>query len=471
MDYLTKKTKIGYGAGSFFESGFYNYVTTFYLIYLTTVIHISPETAGLICSISVLMEAVGGVWAGHVSDQFYTSYGRRRPFMLVAGLAGCIFICFMFFPVNLNGSSLIVYYFIVTTLFWGAYSFFYIPYISLAAEMTSDYNERVTIRSYCRIFGIFGNLICTVCPLWFVTLLINQGFQTTTAWTFFAVIMACLSAVSCFISWKSSKGLEPVYGENDIKPDKRPIYGLLHDYWQIIRLKCLAILLSARTFFIIAYAFYTASLVYFMKYKIGLSDSVTSTVFLIGIVSSFLYTPLIEMITKNISKQTTIIVAFIIAGLNGIIFTVINVESMYAVFIYICIFTFAHSCFWQINNSMFYDVTEVDEYKYGKRREGSITSLMSMLGTCAVSLGLYLVGALLKLSGFDGTLSVQSESAIEMIGNIFVLFPCIMLLCAGVILIFYPMNKDRFEALKKAIELKKQGKDIGNLKNQIKKLY
>lgn len=467
---INKKIKIGYGAGSFLEAGLYNFMTTYLMLYLTSVAMLSPSVAGSISSTAILMEAVGGIVAGHISDQFYSKWGRRRPIMLAAIIILCITVPGIFFNTNLEGSAKVIYYFVLITIFWMAYSTFYIPYIALGAEMTSDYDERISIRTHCRFFSIIGNLVCTVFPLIVVSYFVNKGMKPMNAWLVFAIIMMLISAMNGFISWHTTKGTERLYLRKVDRPKTKNLICLLKEFYELLHLRMYNILLLSRTFFLVSYSLYTASLIYFVKYKLGYNDAITSTVFIIGIVASFLYMPVIAKLAVNQGKRAALTFGMLLAGAGGIILKIIGINNIGLTFVYICLFTYAHSSCWQIYNSMFYDITEIDQFVYGKRREGGITSLMSVFGTISVAIGLKLMGTLLDFVNYNPNVQVQSDSVIRMIENIFVVIPSGLLLAAGAIMLFYPMNKTKFNTLKKCIQKKENNESFDELMPEIKTL-
>ena len=157
--------------------------------------------------------------------------------------------------------------------------------------------------------------------------------------------------------------------------------------------------------------------------------------------------------------------------MSSIILYLSGIDSYGKVLIYVCLFTYAHSNCWQLFYSIFYDISEVDEFINDKRREGSISSLTSVLGTIMVSIGIWVTGFLLEVSGFDASLPQQAEGTLQTIQMTFVLLPSIFMVIAAVILKMYPMTKERFEILKQAIAAKRAGENPDPLLPQIRNLF
>src|SRR5690606_10221688 len=83
--------------------------------------------------------------AGRISDRSTHPAGRRRPFLVRAGLALAVLFAVMFAgptePQALAGAW-------VAVAFLGcasAYAFFQVPYVAMPAELTLDYEERTRL--------------------------------------------------------------------------------------------------------------------------------------------------------------------------------------------------------------------------------------------------------------------------------------------------------------------------------------
>ena len=468
---LSFKIKTAYGAGSFLEAGFYNFATSYFLLYLSSVALLSPELAGLVCSGAVLFEALGGILAGRISDRFTGKNGRRRPFMITSSFFLLLLFNGIFIDYGGNDFLRAIIYFCLISLFWLFYSVFYVPYIALGAEICSDYEERTSLRTYARFFAILGNLLCTVATFLMVGKLTDWGLSTQTAWKLYAFI---ISAVCCFTgvySWKMTAGLEPETHSLPKETEKEPFWEVLKDYFDLMKLKSFFLVITSRSLFILAYTFYTSSMTYFVKYNLNLSDAGASSTFLVGIAASLISMPVISWLAKIIGKQQQIIASLLISAAGSILLYVTGIDTYSKVLLYVCLFTFAHSNCWQLFYSIFYDISEVDEFVNGKRREGSISSLISVLGTIMVSVGIWITGILLDAAGYNASLAQQTSHTLQAIEMTFVLLPSLCLLLAAIVLKLYPMTKERFDILKQAIQAKNAGEDLNPLLPKIRCLF
>ena len=199
---LKKIDLMGYGAATIADSGPYNFVTVYLILFLTTVAGLSPERAGMITSVAILMDGISGAVIGYISDNTRSAYGRRRPYMLAAvfPLGAGLILLFTVFPGSDTMQTVI--YVAAGLMFWTGFGVYYTPYTALGAELTDDYNERGTLRTYARIFGIAGNFIGMVIPLYLVQFLEGCGSSEKSAWFVMGIIMAAVSCTGILTTWR-----------------------------------------------------------------------------------------------------------------------------------------------------------------------------------------------------------------------------------------------------------------------------
>jgi Na+/melibiose symporter-like transporter len=102
----------------------------------------------------------------------------------------------------------IIYYVLMGSLFWIAYSLFYIPYTALGAEIALDYDGRTKLRSITRVFTIMGTFLANVCTLLAIGFLIKAGMKDEHAWMIFTVFISFLVGIGVFICWYYTAGTE-----------------------------------------------------------------------------------------------------------------------------------------------------------------------------------------------------------------------------------------------------------------------
>lgn len=145
---LPGRVRRGYALGSVATGTFGTVPGLLLLPFLTDTIGIAAAIAGLIVFAPKAWDVVLNPIAGRISDRSAHPSGRRRPFLLRAGLALAVCFALLFAgPTSsafLGGAWVVVLFLACAT----AYAFFQVPYVAMPAEMTLDYDERTRLMTW-----------------------------------------------------------------------------------------------------------------------------------------------------------------------------------------------------------------------------------------------------------------------------------------------------------------------------------
>ena len=87
--------------------------------------------------------------------------GRRRPYLLAASIPFGLIFFFLFLTPNFNSElAKALYVGLMFALGCTVFTIFNVPYSSMVAEMSNDYNERMSITSFRMIGSSIGVLLC-----------------------------------------------------------------------------------------------------------------------------------------------------------------------------------------------------------------------------------------------------------------------------------------------------------------------
>lgn len=456
---MKKRELAAYGAASIADAGPYSLVTVYLIVFLTTVARLSPEQAGMVTSITILVNGIAEGILGYISDHTRSRFGRRRPYLLasLAPLGAGLILLFTVF--DGSPSLRMACYLGAGFLFWAGFGMYFTPYSALGAELTYDYSERSVLRTCARLFGLAGNILGMVLPLTIVSFLSGRGCSEAGAWKLLATFMAVCACSSILLTWNSTRGKEK--NADPARPETRiGIGGLLKDYWRIVRLKPYKYLIGVILFFMAANTFYNSSMVFFARHTLGIRDEITSAVFLISLIANFIYTPVLGYTSAVRDKKQVMAVALAAAGIGCLCFFFSGIDSYGKMAAYVCVFSLAYAAYWQLFNSLLYDLSEVGEYVLGKRIEGSIMSVYGLISSISTSVATQAVGWILGMSGYDASLETQSASAQSAINLLFTLVPGLCLLAAAVLQQLYPLDKKQFQQLKQALSEKDKKESV-----------
>ena len=169
--------------------------------------------------------------------------------------------------------------------------------------------------------------------------------------------------------------------------------------------------------------------------------------------------PVVNWLAAKLDKKVAYWSTILVTGVIMMIFTFTGFPSFGVWLVFVSIFAFGNCAFWTLYYSMMYDISELDEFKNGTRREGIISALMSFFQKLGAAIATWVMGLLLSAGGYDGTAAVQSESALHMIKYLVTVLPAALAIIAALLAIAYPITGKRFDALLEALKLKREGKE------------
>ena len=154
-------TKLSYGVGQLSDGVKQASFSTFLFFYYNQVLGLSGSLAGMAALLALLVDAVTDPMVGQLSDRFHSRWGRRHPFMLAGAIPFGLAIVALFSPpaglteVGLFGWMLggAIAVRLMLTLF-------FVPHLSLGAELVTDYYERTSLIGY-RVFFTYAGILLT----------------------------------------------------------------------------------------------------------------------------------------------------------------------------------------------------------------------------------------------------------------------------------------------------------------------
>lgn len=313
---LSLRTKIGYGICDVGGNIFFTVMSFWLLNYLTDTVGLAAGLAGTALMIGRIWDAVIDPFIGTLSDKTRTRWGRRKPYMLIGSILLMAAMVVMFKNPRLPGQ---------TALFWWAtlaycalctaYSLVNIPYSALTPELTSSYNERTSLNAFRMSFAIIGTLIAAGAGLLIVDAfatkklvgglsLIDKSSGFTAMGIIFGAIMLGTALVTVFTV------KEPSFTP---KPSRM---GLVKSYLSAFRNKPFVLILLTWTFNVTGVTILSSTMIYYFKY-IYHSENMTTLALLILLVSSMIFIPVWNALSRRIGKK-----AGFIAGMSLLVVTI-----------------------------------------------------------------------------------------------------------------------------------------------------
>lgn len=453
MGKTTLTEKIGYSVASLGDASFYGFISVFLLFFLTNIAGISPAVAGTIVAAGAFWNAFFNPVMGYLADRVYTRFGRRRPLIFIFAIPMAATSFLLFTNIDMAESVKPIYYGVMLMLYWTSYTGFFIPYLALGAEYTSDYDDRTILRLFSSFFNMIGTLFSMVVPNLLVAFLEARGATGDEAWSVTGLFLGIVAAASVLITVVTSRKKDPpCMKPAELKNEEGRAFvavigGLFREYGSVAMLRPMRYLIVASLAGLIVFTILMSDVNYYFIYVKELSAEKASSWLMLRTLLGLLFIPITGKLVLKLDKRETMI-GFLLVGAAGLClmrfmkFSLPLDLTLYMVFLTICT-----AIYWQIMPGVFYDVAEYDRIKNGKSRTATIVSFQGLVEALAVGIGGQLLGIVLDGAGFDGTAMVQTETALLWIENAATLIPAgfILVVCAA--LYKYPITKKRYEEM------------------------
>ncbi|WP_160719555.1 MFS transporter [Bacillus sp. USDA818B3_A] len=405
-----KREIVSYTLGGVGDSILSGIVSTFFMIFATAVLKISPITVGTILLITKFIDAFCDPTVGVLMDNTRTKYGKLRPYILLGGLFWAGMTAILFINPGFTSESLkIAYVFIVYTLWGIGFSLFDVPYWSMSAIITTDSEKRNSIVSLTRSATTIGALIVSLTGGLLVSYFADLPYSGQ-GYSYVGWIFSLLAAISFVVLFFVSK--------ERVKPQTEKIR--FKNIITILRInKPLQAYIISQ--FLQVLTMVTQALTsYYAIYNLG-SISLMSFI-MVPIMIGFLLTPVImPKLLKRIELTKLFLYSAIGSLIVGVIYYVVGYDNLTFVFI-ISIFSGLFMSM-SMTLSTLYVVDSIDyaEWKTGYRAEGLMFATQSLTAKIMSALSSFLTGALLTVVGFNNSAATQSSAALNGIFFMFAL--------------------------------------------------
>lgn len=457
-------TKLSYGIGGLADNAMFTLIETFLLFYLTTVVGIKPATAGTILALGCIWEAFCGPISGYLSDNIETRFGKRKPFLLAAAVPAAIVTSLLFTSIDMSYGLKVVYYGLMTILFWWCFAIFFVPYMTWGSELTTDYHERTVLRSYAYVFNQIGKGLGMVMPSVFVAFLIGMGRTLEQSWSAVGILVGVASGAALLICALTIKKTDVPNFVKDPNKEKvltvKNVKNMFKEYFQILKLKPIRYIIGSSLIYLIANTIFASDMVYYFTYNLGLPAVQISAITLLMTVAGIVLTPLIAACSGKTDKKITFMAGMIFSGIVLIGARVIGVNSFTACCLMCGLFAVGNTCYWQLMPSMIYDVCEAEELASGEKHSGAVISLQALSESLSTAAGVQILGIILEQAGFNEAATVQGAAALTWVSNSFSLLPGIGMLIVAFVISRYPINKHTFPRILEGVEKRRRGEPV-----------
>jgi Na+/melibiose symporter-like transporter len=363
----------GYGAGNFAFALLGLVVAVNLQFFYTDYVGLSAGLVSWSLLFARVIDAFADPVMGWISDQTHTRLGRRKPYLLGAALPLGIAFYFLFAPPAVESPAdhqgyLLLYFmaaYLVTYLIWTVGA---VPYYSLGAELTDDYQERVLVISVREAWALVGLLVATILPAYLIHL-----YGGRDGYSFMGAILGLGTAAFLLGSGLFVRERPEFQGRPPMPPYAGWVATLRNPHFRT--------LIAAFTFSAIAGAVPAVLVIYVSVYIIGTPEwwaaripgwlPTWSYYLLLYFVSAIVALPFWNRLAARIGKRPTWGIAIVLATLTSAACFWLDEGTIGYFSLVLVLGGASFGNYLALPSSMVADLIDWDEMHTGRRREGS----------------------------------------------------------------------------------------------------
>jgi Na+/melibiose symporter-like transporter len=406
--------KLGYGVGQT-SSGVKNATFAIFLFfYYNQVLGLSGSLAGMASLLALVVDAVTDPMVGQLSDRYKSRWGRRHPFMLIGALPFGFAIYLLFAPpAGLDGPGLFGWMLGFAIVVRILLTFFFVPHLSLGAEMVRDYHERTSLISYRLFFQFAGGLFVSM--VGFVIFFppsdeFPNGMLNASSYPGFAIFAGALSMVAMLWSIFSTRSTIPLLSDPVPNPNAgHPLLGFITVFQTLRQFAFRKLFVTALVFTTIVGVTQTL-IIYTGTYLYGFSPEHLAIVASSPVIGILLAPYVVTHMSKRYDKKHTFMLCMVLGSIFGFgqpiafLFGLLEPFDVSERLVFIYLMNGISQIFfiglYIIVDSMLSDTIDRHELDTGRREEGLYFAAGSFAQKASFGLGAFLAGIGLDIIKF-----------------------------------------------------------------------
>ena len=406
--------RIAYACGNLGQSAFYNAMSTYFVVYVTSCLFSGVDKAlaakliGVITSLVVIIriaEIFIDPLLGNIVDNTTTKWGRFRPWQFIGGAVSAVLLAIvfsgMFGLVNVN-TTLFIVLFVITFVVLD--SLRDISYWGMIPALSSDSHERSTYTSLGSFTGSIGynGITIVVIPIvtYFSYMFTGKHAESQSGWTAFGIIVMLLGILTAWtVAFGTKESTSALRAKAQKNGNPLEAFKALFQNDQLLWV-ALSYLLYA-----IANVATTGVLLFLFKFVLD-NPAAYSATGVIALVAGLIMAPLYPILNKRIPRRylyiggmISMIVAYVLLGLFS--------TNIVVVFIALVLF-------YVPGTTAILSLTDSIEYgqlKNGKRNEAVTLSVRPMLDKIGGAMSNGIVGIIAVAAGMTGNATAADMTA------------------------------------------------------------
>ncbi|MBW2665324.1 MAG: MFS transporter [Deltaproteobacteria bacterium] len=477
QDPLPKSTVRWYGMGQAAE-GIKNYAfASCLLFYYTSVLGLSGSLAGAALMVALAFDAVTDPMVAVLSDRTRSRWGRRHPYLFLSALPLGLFFYLVFVPpedlaatLHLSEQwALFGWLVLFAVLTRASMTLFHVPHMALGAELTDDFDERTRVVTSRSIASVIGTTL--VVAGYFLLLAAMQSTEypdvrlNPLPYSYFAALFGVIMVLVVFSSAWGTRDRIPLLRDPDAMASSQSVLAsMLRDMREALSLRSFRALFFGFTLCYLGFGVTTAlgthNALYFWHVSIETQGLLGITV-VCGSLGGMAFW---KKVAERTDKKPTFLAGLscfmvfsappLLLKAHGIFpaeDSPVYVPTLMAIsFLY----SFGIASAMVVVGSMMADITDEDELKFGRQREGIFFGALSFATKAAGGLGIVIAGAAYDFVGLYKGLDPADASA-EISQMLGLISGGVILTLVGlsfIIFIRYDLTRERHAGIRASLD-------------------
>ncbi|WP_029320503.1 MFS transporter [Butyrivibrio sp. AE3004] len=454
-------SKCAYGLADIYGGGAFVVISTFFTVFLTKALGMSPALAGTIPLIGKVWDAVTDPVMGNIVDRTSSKFGAKRFYILIGSIVSSVTFLMLWMNTGITDTlGQYIFYAAMYILFSTGFTIVMVPYNGLLPDMVDDYSKRGSFSGIRMVFSSLGAIMAGLVPTIIITDNTNAGLYFTVAMIFSAVFLVVI-LLTFFGTWEKRK--EPVR-----VPLRKSFVQSFTVYKSFSFKLFICIFLAGQG----AADFVTGLAVYYVDDVLNAYSGGRFTIMMgVLLLSQFSGTIIFSIIAPRTSKKFPILLGFPVRILATVALLFFSYEGAPFVMILVCSFIIGLGMAGASVSiyAILSDMADVDELITSISRPATVSGMATFIRKIATGLSSTVIGICLALIGYDETIAAQKmrqSAAVQSgIAQLYIWLPVALMLLTIVFAKLFPMNKAEYDVIKKEIK-RRRGEDNSEITSE-----
>jgi GPH family glycoside/pentoside/hexuronide:cation symporter len=461
-----------YGSGNIADAIFQAALATFLFFYLTEVCGLSNSLAGLSLFLALGVDALIDPLVGSISDNSWSRWGRRHPFMFAGAIPLAVGLGLLFsVPKGLSGLNLFAYVTLISVILRVAHSSYFLPYVGLGAELSDDYAERTNIVAARFLFAPVGTGLALVLG---ARLLGADKYHHDAYIPFGWACGAVALAAALFCAFGTLRTLPRLHR---VAPATGSMaMRFFRDVGEIFRNRSFVILFASLLLLFIGAGTAATLFLHTATFFWKLPSWTIQAIALSAPVGLLIGVPISVFVSNRFEKRSVVIACFIVMIAYHAAITVLRIVGilpasgpvLYGILIGLALLIGAVvGCAGIGFQSMLADAADEHEYLFGTRREALYYAGLNFSAKAASGVGVLVAGLGLDLIAFPTNLAAHggagvhiAQGILDNLGLIYGPGVAVIYGLGALIFLAYRLDRPRYAAIQKALDQRRRDADL-----------